>query len=60
MLPTGAGYSGQLFQGSLLTERVLQHVGELALPVGDVASGLWKGPQDVGKGSQAPVIKEVS
>lgn len=37
------------------TEGVLQHVGELAVPVGHVASALPQGPEHVPQGCQAPV-----
>lgn len=37
------------------TERVLQQVGEPAVPVGDMASALRQRPQDVREGRQAPV-----
>lgn len=46
---------GSVYSGTPVTERILQHVGELAVPVGNVGSALRQGPQDVCEGGQAPV-----
>lgn len=48
---------GLLWGGLIITENVLEKVGELAVAVRDVASALRQGPQDIREGRQASVYE---